>query len=241
MKVAIIDDWSSDRKELSLMISDCLTEYGLFISHLDTFESGDAFLSGFEKGTYSLIFLDIFMEGINGIETARQIREKDLDVKLIFITSSNDYASESYSVRADYYLLKPCSHSDLMKAIGKLKLYESEKARILSLPDGQRIRPASISYTAYSGHYVMIYLVSKEQLRVRCTQRAWEQQLLTIPGFVRCTKGMIVNLDEVERLESTLFVMKGGAHVPISRRNYSDVKQLYSDFLITKVRKGGNR
>lgn len=237
MHISVIDDNKKDREHLSLMIRISLEKYGFLVSHIKTFESGEAFLKDFDQEKYDLIFLDIYMEGLNGIETARQIREKDTRVKLIFITCTNDFASESYQVRADYYLLKPYNEKELEQAISRLGLNSIEKERTITLPDRQVIWLDSIIYTNFSGHYVTIYLLSGEQIRVRCTQNEWEKCILPFSKFILCTRGIIVNLEEVEKLESDLFIMKNNTYIPISRRKYSEVKQAYSAFLIQKARR----
>lgn len=238
MRIAIIDDRKTDREYLSEMIYNCFRESDLSVSLITAFDSGELFLQDYEKGKYDLIFLDIYMpEGNNGIETARKIRETDSNVKLVFATVSNEFASESYAVAASYYLRKPFDHADIKQMITRLHLTEQETLETLTLPNGQILPLRSIVYTSFSGHYVTIHLISGEQLHIRYTQRDWENLLIAFPGFILCTKGIIVNLNEVKRLEATLFVMNNNDYVPISRRKYQAVKQTYSDFLIKKARR----
>lgn len=179
------------------------------------------------------------MAGANGIEIARKIRKTDNTVKLVFVTSSNDFASESYAVAASYYLRKPFYKEDLRQMMVRLRLNELEEQKNIILPNGQPLPLNSITYSSFAGHYVTIQLISDEQLRIRCTQKEWEEQILSFPDFILCTKGMIVSLKEVERLETSIFIMKNNAYIPISRRKYQEVKQAYSDFLIKKARKRG--
>lgn len=241
MQITIIDDKKTDREYLHEMINKCLLEHNLPAYHITTFESSKRFLQDFKKGKYDLIFLDIYMEeGIDGIETARKIRKADSNVKLVFVTISNEFASESYAVAASYYLRKPFCEADVKHMMARLHLNEQESPETLALPNGQMLPLKSIVYTSFYGHYVTIYLISGEQLHIRYTQREWESLLLAFHGFILCTKGMIVNLDAVKKLDATLFVMNNNAHVPISRRKYQQVKQAYSDFLIEKARKKEN-
>lgn len=240
MRIAIIDDQKADREQLSAMLKTAFTVTGLFPCHIEEYESGQNFLAHFQKGKYDVVFLDIYMDGINGIETAAQIRKADTYTRLIFISVSNDFASESYAVSADYYLLKPYQKADLTRAIERLKLHSScDKENTVTLPNGQKIAAQSIIYTSYSGHYVTIHRAKETSIKIRCTQKEFEQKLLPCDGFVLCTKGMIVNLSKVSRLEADRIIMKNGDYIPVSRRKYAMVKQSYSNFLIEKVRKGG--
>lgn len=236
MRIAIIDDTEADREHLSRLIGQCISEHALPACHIIAFESGKAFLQDFYQETYDLIFLDIYMDGADGIETAKKIRETDKNVKLVFVTVSNDFASESYAVSASYYLRKPVGEPEIRQMLSRLHLHGHSGEKMVTLPNGQPLLLHSIVYTSFSGHYVTIYLISGEQLRVRCTQREWEKLLLAFPDFILCTKGVIVNLEEVEKLDASLFIMKNNVYIPISRRKYPEVKQTYSDFLIRKTR-----
>lgn len=239
MKIAVIDDKKADREYLSEMIKNCFTDLQYASCHLREYENGVAFLADFKPGDYDLIFLDILMDGKNGIETASQIRRADTHTRLVFISVSNDFASESYAVHADYYLLKPYGKEEFLCAIKNTPLDSLGSQVAVTLPNGQKISAHSILYTSFSGHYVTIHREKEEPLKIRCTQKEFEQVLLPFTDFVLCTKGMIVNLNKVSRLDTDHFVMNDGNYVSISRRKYSGVKQLYSEFLIKKMRKGG--
>lgn len=237
MRIAIIDDKETDREYLQQMITSCFQEAGFPIGQTECFESGKEFLLHFKPGTYDMIFLDIYMNGINGIETAEQIRSQDSYTKLIFISVSNDFASESYAVHADYYLLKPYEKKDFFRIFTRLNLTDFRKKRMVTLPGGRQILLHNILYTSFLGHYVTISQACAPALRIRCTQKDFEACLLPYPDFITCTRGMIVNLNEVSCLNSDHFVMNNGEHVPISRRRYPEIKQTYSDFLIAKIRR----
>ena len=109
MKIAIIDDLPTDQNTLLTVLPSCFQELGFSIIKLDIFSSGEALLETFQTGSYDILFMDIYMSGITGMETAQRIRELDTSVKIVFISTSNEFAAESYEVHADFYLLKPYS------------------------------------------------------------------------------------------------------------------------------------
>lgn len=88
MKLAIVDDLKTDSDRLAGFVHTYMEQHQLKLDALDQFESGESFLSGFTSGSYDLIFLDIYMTGITGMETAKKIRQIDHDCRLIFITTS---------------------------------------------------------------------------------------------------------------------------------------------------------
>ena len=127
------------------------------------FFSGEDFINLIEKNEnkkyFDIVFLDIYMNGITGIETAKKLRETDNQSKIIFITTSNEFASESYEVKAYDYLIKPFSKERILKTIERIFEDEKKNKKILDLPDGQIIPIDSLLYTTFSGHYVTIYLI----------------------------------------------------------------------------------
>lgn len=121
MKIAIVDDSIKDREYLQKEIQEIFFRRTKNHIEITTFKSGEELLEYFydnKEGNASLfdiVFLDIYMEDITGVDTARAIRKIDEDVKPIFITTSNEFASESYEVKAEDYLIKPFNKERLEK------------------------------------------------------------------------------------------------------------------------------
>ena len=107
MNIAIVDDRKTDSDRLVGFIDTYAEQHRLQWGAMDRFSSGEDFLGAFTPGKYDLIFLDIYMDGITGMETAKRIRQTDHDCRIIFITTSPEFAVESYNVNASFYLLKP--------------------------------------------------------------------------------------------------------------------------------------
>lgn len=238
MRIAIIDDNKEDRDSLKEIIKKVFFDFGYSIDTINIYEDGQSFLENFVKDKYNFIFLDILMNTLNGIKIAKAIREKDKYSKLIFTSISNDFASESYYVHADGYLLKPIHMNDLSQVMEKFNLSDIYHQRMIHLPTEKTLFIHSILYTSFYGHYVTIHCKNQKQIKIRCTQKEIVQCFSLYSDFVTCTKGMIVNLNYVSQLNDDHFTMINGDMIPISRRNYQNVKQLYSDFWIDKIRKG---
>ncbi len=232
MRVAIVDDSISDRNILTTLLPGCLSEIGFQVACLDCYLNGNDFLKTFHPGQYDIIFLDIYMTGLNGIETARSIRESDTAAKIIFITTSNDFAAESYSVRADYYFLKPYTREQLLQVLNTIHLQELEQQRLLLLPDQSYVPVHSILYTYYHGHYETLCLTDKREIRIRTSHTEFSELLQPFVYFISCNKGMIVNMEHVQALTPDAFLLPDNICVPISRRRYPAIQAAYSDFLI---------
>lgn len=122
MRLAFVDDDYGEIKKLTTMIDKELqgTVYSSCTKQL--FSTGETFLSVWKPGMYDIVFLDIFMDQLTGVDVARQIRKTDASVKIIFCTTSNEFASESYCVDASFYLLKPFSQNMVHTMVQKLRL-----------------------------------------------------------------------------------------------------------------------
>ena len=106
MNIAIVDDIAAERALLRGRLERQLSRRNIQAKLLE-YESGEAFLSACAKLQFAILFLDIYMDGVNGIETAKQFRKTDPRCLLIFTTTSTDHALEGFGVRAMHYLVKP--------------------------------------------------------------------------------------------------------------------------------------
>lgn len=237
MRLAIIDDNEKDRHSLNSILTDYISEQHMSLTRpIDLFSNGKEFLENFYAGKYDTIFLDILMDTLTGIEIAHKIRTLDQNVRLIFITSSNDYASESYDVHAAGYVLKPFDKNGIGKIWNILSPTVPEEAEYISLPKGTQLILQNIIYTEFYNHHVLIHQKQGENLRLRISQSEMERLILPYPYFINCFRGIIVNLNEVEQLQTDYFIMKDGTHVPVSRRKAAETKASWSEFLFQKVR-----
>ena len=112
MRIAIVDDIISERENLREKLNAQLARLSLDTIIFD-FASGADFLSAAGKERFDLVFLDIYMKGQNGVDTAEMLRRFDTDCLLVFITTSTDHALDGFRVRAFHYLVKPYTDSDL--------------------------------------------------------------------------------------------------------------------------------
>lgn len=237
MKIAIIDDNQMERDYLKKTIEVQMSTLSCTVSRMDTFQSAEEFFAVWHPHGYGLILLDIYMDRINGIDAARKIRERDKDVRLVFCTSGNEFASESYEVDARYYLRKPVSEKGVKAMLNKLNLEEYELNRFLVLPDGQQVILRNIIYTEYYNHVVTIHNKKGEDIRTRISQAELEGLLREYPYFCSCSKGVVVNFYEVACHRGNIFEMSSGETVYLSRRKEKEVQSAYVDFCFERMRK----
>lgn len=179
-----------------------------------------------------ILLLDIQMGQINGMDTARKIREVDNKMEIIFITSLIDYVQEGYEVRAYRYLLKPIELEELKKhLLTCIKEIENKNSYIL-------IKNKSNTYKIYSNEIKYIE-VQKKNMSIHTTNKTFEviyslekiEKDINLDKFVRCHKSFIVNLSYVENIKSNTIILESGEEVPVSRYRYKEVKEKFLKFL----------
>ena len=119
MRIAIVDDLDAERAQLKERLVRQLRARGTEAELLE-FDSGEAFLAAENEQRFSAAFLDIYMEGLSGMEAAKELRKTDADCLLVFTTTSTDHALEGFQVRALHYLVKPFSEAELSALLDEM-------------------------------------------------------------------------------------------------------------------------
>ena len=122
MRIALVDDSEIERGILLSLITDYGCEKQILFES-DCFDSGDAFLSSFSSDKYDIVFMDIFMNGMSGVETASKMRQIDSHVILIFLTASADYMPDAFRVNAFHYILKPYQKDAIFACLNDASLH----------------------------------------------------------------------------------------------------------------------
>ena len=196
----------------------------------DLFEDGDSLLAAHSKKPFDIILLDIVMPLLNGMEAAREIREFDNNVKLIFLTSSVEFAIESYSVKATNYLLKPVNPSALFSCLEEViaDFEKSSKSIIIKGTDGfHRILLSDIEYIESQNKAIVFVSIKSKKITSKDPLYSYENLLLVNDDFYRCHRGYIVNIHQIERYSPSEVVMRSGKHIPISRSHQKDFEEAY--------------
>ncbi len=217
LRIAVVDDEKEVREELK----GYLEKYGeenKVQAQLTLFCSGVELL---EKGTdYDIIFLDIEMPGLSGMETAERIREKNQDVVLIFVTNMAQYAINGYEVGALDFILKPVNYYTFSvrydRALKRVRTRESGQV-LLNLPDRVLKLDTKQIYYVEVQNRMLHYYTDQGEFVLRGTMQAVEKELGPY-NFVRCNHWYLVNLRHVTEIRRES-VVAAGTELEISRRN----------------------
>lgn len=224
-RAAICDDNPADITYLDAMLKKWADDTGTAIQ-IESFPSAEAFLFQYEDNkVYDILFLDIEMGEMSGMELAKKIRQKNRTIQIIFITGYMEYIAEGYDVEALHYLLKPVTEAKLrdvlVRAVDKLK--HKEKELYFHNTDGSMVRIPlyEIRYLEVRKNYVTIY--AKEDYTIKKTLHELEKEL--DESFFRTGRSFIVNLAFVKKITKTQVYLKDESIVPLSRNLYEAINR----------------
>lgn len=236
MRVAIIDDDAWCRQDIREHLSRYLEENFAGESPvIEEFRGGEEFLCCFVPEAYDIIFLDQYMNGVTGIDTAREIRQRDALAAIIFVTYSRDHAVDSYEVRACGYLVKPYEYGDFEKTMKLAGMEKIRGARFIRL-EQEKILLREILWCDQDGHYVQIHTEKRGVLRFRLSFGQFILLIKKYPQFLICYKGCVINMERVERMDDLDFITDTGEKVPFSKRDRRKIQTLYWNFLFQRER-----
>ena len=233
IRVAIVEDEAAVRDQLMGYVQRYMRQYDAQIE-VAMFTDGVEILEEY-RPDYDIIFLDVEMQHLDGMETASRIRALDSDVLLIFITNMAQYAIKGYAVGALDYVLKPVPYfafsQQLQKASGQLA---RRARRYLAVPvDGgmRRLDEASVYYIESEGHRIHFYTEDGD-FSASGALKAWEEKLEP-HGFARCNSGYLVNLAYVSSVQMNT-VQVGPHQLQVSRPRRKAFLEALADYI------GGN-
>lgn len=238
MKIAVIDDSAADRKLLSEKIQNfCLRES--LIYEIRLFPSGSEFLQA-SHGDWDIIFLDIFMNEIDGMTLARTLRQNNINSLIIFTTSSPDYAVESYDVQAFPYLLKPIPQDKLDHVMRLSENSIRSRNHYIDVKEGRimaRILVRDIMYTDYYNHYIQIHTANR-MVKTYMSFAEFSPLLLKYKQFISPYRNCMINMDYVLQMDDHYFLMKDQVQIPINRTRKAEIRQAYADYSFKRLNEG---
>ena len=236
LQIGICDDSAQDRAALRDALSGLPGYRRAGDLRITEYLSGEALLMDAEDGRcgFDLLFLDIFMCGVNGMETARELRAMGVKTPLVFLSSSRDFALESYDVEAAGYLLKPPDAEKLGRLLDKL-LSPPERPRLAVKCAGRRqyCEYDALLYLESSNNVTILHLLDGQLLR--CGERlgALEAELGD-KRFLRCHQSFLVNMDHIKGVDDS-FTMRDGSRVPIRVRSRRELTDAYYNYFVSNT------
>ncbi len=232
ISIAIIEDEEVHRKLLEQFLTNWSKANNTMIG-VSCFTSAESFLFEWEiRKDFDILFVDIQMKAMNGMDMAKRIREKDADISIVFTTGIMDYVQEGYEVAAMYYLTKPLAEEKVRKCMDKVcKKRKMEKYVLVHTGEElRRLAECSITYIEARGHGAVLEMKLPDgtyQL-LEVTESISElEKVLDAARFVKCHRSYLCNIECIANIGKTGIVLDSKSEVPVSRRMYESVNRAF--------------
>lgn len=236
MRIAIVDDLARERASLHLQLEQILNLRSVCADILE-YESGEAFLAAEKEQRFTAAFLDIYMDGMSGMDAARELRKLDTDCMLVFTTTSTDHALEGFQVRAMHYLVKPFSTEELERLTDEMLARIPCPDKYMELKVGGsdiRLGYHNIIYAEHFAHMINIHTTAEKIISTRQTFKTFTEKLKEEPRFFICGRGVIVNLEHASDFEDEAFCMEDGSRIYVNKELLKSARQAFMEFLLQR-------
>ena len=222
MRIAIVDDLAAERALLKDRLEQQLHRRNVQADILE-YESGETFLEAARKAPFTAAFLDIYMDGMTGMEAAKKLRKTDTDCLLVFTTTS----------------VKPFTEADIDVLTDELlaRIPQPDKYMELKVEGSEiHLRYQDIVYAEHFAHLIYVHTTVQKTLATRQPFKTFIAPLKDDTRFFVCGRGVIVNLEHAKDLEGAAFRMADGSRVFVSQDLLKSARQALMEFLLQRGR-----
>ena len=223
MRVALCDDSNIFRNDIKNKVEAYFNSLDLMIYE---YESGECLLKALQILSFDLLILDIEMGGIDGLETAKRIRESGSDMPIILLTSHTEFAMDGYELGVYRFLSKPVQEGKLYNALDSIIQKLGDEKKVMLRADGEDIlvKVNDIMYISASNVYLDV--VTKD--RTFLIRKKLKDMLSELPGdiFLQVHRSNIVNVNYVKSITNAEVVMQDGKKISATKQKAADLKML---------------
>ena len=228
LRIAICDDEEYYRNYIGGLIREYLKGDNVSLK-IDLYEDGNQFCAEAENyQKYDIVFLDIEMEKMNGMETAYALRKRNRSVEIVFITVVMEYVFEGYQVDALRYIMKRDLEQLLPECLDTLlkkRIFHNQKMKFPFIGGTRSILLRDLLYIESTLHR-LCFNMKQEQLFIYDKLDSMEK-VLSEYGFVRTHQSFLVNIKYIERIQSYTVYLMDGTEIPVTKPRYQDVKEQF--------------
>ncbi len=203
----------------------------------ERFSTGAALLEAARMSPpFSIVFLDIYLPGEDGMEVARELRKISPDTGLVFVTTSKEHAVQAFSLDALHYLVKPVTTEEITEAFRRLSQLRTKRRATLTLTVGREshaIYQDEIMYLQSLNHAVEVALVGGRVLKVWSPLGELERKLEG--SFLKINRGTIANMEHIQQMGIDTCTMRDGVRLVLTVRDRKAIRAAYNDYLFSQL------
>lgn len=241
MRIAICDDNNLCRARVTDLIHDYVEERRDKDICFSVFSEPEVLLAAHRESPFDIFILDIVMPGLNGIELGKALRDSSSNAKIIYLTSSEEHAIESFRIRAFHYLIKPVERESLFpvldEAMASISL-RKDRSLIVKTRDGSaRLTFDSLLYAELSRRAIVYHLAqgrTVESTSLRSTFTEAVKELLSDRRFALCGASMVVNMHHISMVEAEGILFEDGSQVRLGRKACRELRVAWNDFWLSE-------
>ena len=230
MRIAICDDSISDGKQIYEIV---VSHPELSMCQIDLYESSIKLLNEIASSVfYDIVFLDVDMPVVNGLDLGKSIRNKFDKTFIVFVTSYSQYAIDAYECEAFNYLLKPIDTRKAISVINKLLIKHREQNKFHTIrvkSDLIRIPISDIFFVECCRKHILYHMENSYYDTIE--NLSYVFQALKDYGFQQIHQGYILNMDKIQRFDKNSVILSNGDTVPISVRKRKEVLNAYRKYV----------
>lgn len=232
MRIAICDDENIILNEVSSYIKRFSEMRGKTELEVFPFNSATSLINSIDNGeTFDIFLLDVYIGAEMGTELAREIRTKNIESPIMFLTTSIEHAPESLESDTLRYLIKPLNPDKFYEAmdvaVEKAEKLGSKFIRLKTENGIENINISHILYTESRSHYQYVNFTDDGQVRSRMTVSELFEELAQYGGFVRGGSAYIINLNKVKSVSTGEVCFNNNKKLPLPRGAHNEIKEAF--------------
>lgn len=239
MNIAVVDDNTRELENLSGLIRKFGEDRNLEVN-VQSFSRGEELLEDYHPYKYTVVFLDIYMSGMTGIQVADSIRRNDPDTFIVFSTSSSDHMADAFRFHAFDYLEKPATEEKVYMIMDDVCRRTTDVIPTFSFTCDRKkmeIPYSEIVAVAAAIHYVDISDREGNTYRTLMAFSSAREKLEKDGRFLMITRGVLVNMEYIQGFENQVCMLDNGMSFPFTKRKRKQLEQIWQNYIISGLRR----
>lgn len=243
MNIAIVDDEIKDIEQISGILAE-YASLNLSGVRIDRYNNPERFLSNYTAYRYTVIFLDIYMQKMTGMDVAAKIRQVDREATIVFLTTSQDHMPEAFSLHAFDYLLKPANRDRIFRMMDDITHRATSDEKCFTFIEKKTeysLRFNEIMVVRSNSHYLQVIAKDMKEYKTRMNFGDAESFLSEDGRFLTINRGMMVNMDFITDFSNGVCMINKTIYLPYNVKKHKELEQIYRNYIFSKLRQNSSK